>query len=143
MTDDTVTRPRLDSGRLKWASSSTVKRYLMLRRMVRRRSGSSNASVMGVMMSYSFLQRWKDNFKGKCYQEWLTRASPGGLAESAVQHMISINNKQLTEELASERRKVNELTDEMRAIRAAVTGLLAPNLTTVRKPSQGSSGRVW
>ena len=41
--------------------------------------------------SYSDLQCWKDNFKEECYQEWLTRTSPGGLDECTVQHMISIN----------------------------------------------------
>ena len=64
------------------------------------------------------------------YQEWLNRASPGGLDESAVQHMISINNKQLKDMLAIERRKVNDLMDEMRAMKAVVSGIESEAVST-------------
>ena len=55
------------------------------------------------MMSYGDLQRWKDIFKEDCYQEWLTRASPGGLDECAVQHVVSRSLKVVTDELALEK----------------------------------------
>ena len=56
-----------------------------------------------LMMSYGDLKCWKENFKEDYYQEWLTRASPSGLDEDAVQHMIARNTKAVTEELAMEK----------------------------------------
>ena len=81
-----------------------------------------------ILMSYNDLNRWKDNFKEECYQEWLVRASPGGLDESAVTHMIKINNKQLIEDLAIERRKVSELTDRMSRMETMVAGVANQSL---------------
>ena len=62
------------------------------------------------LMSYGDLQRWKDIFKEDCYQKWLTRASPSGLDENAVQHVVARNLKSVTDELALEKRKVSDLT---------------------------------
>ena len=71
-----------------------------------------------ILMSYSDLKRWKDNFKEECYQEWLTRVSPGDLDE-----VIKISNKLLAEELALERRKVFHLTERMSEMETVVSGI--------------------
>ena len=81
-----------------------------------------------ILMSYNDLNRWKDNFKEECYQEWLARASPGGLDESAVTHMIRINNKQLADDLAIKRRKVSDLTDRMSKMESIVAGVASQSL---------------
>ena len=74
-------------------------------------------------MSYGDLQRWKDIFKEDCYQEWLTRASPSGLDENAVQHVVARNLKSVTDELALEKRKVSDLTDRFESLSAIVLGM--------------------